>query len=74
MAYLKLKKFRKCISDCTRVIEYAECFEKGFTESRESCFKAFMRRGTALKERKEYESAMKDVEEALKLYSNDKEA
>jgi hypothetical protein len=53
-AYIKLRKFRKAISDCTRVIEYAECFENGFTVSRESCFKAFLRRGNAYKERKEF--------------------
>jgi hypothetical protein len=50
-----LKKYRKAINDCTKVIEYAEIFEDGFTTSRESCFKAFIRRATALKERKEYE-------------------
>jgi hypothetical protein len=44
------------------VIEYAECFENGFTQSRESCFKAFLRRGKAYKERKEYESGMKDAD------------
>ena len=55
LAYIKLKKFRKAISDCTKVIDYSECFESGFTASRESCFKAFLRRGTAFKERKDYE-------------------
>jgi tetratricopeptide (TPR) repeat protein len=55
LAYLKLKKFRKAISDCTKVLDYSECFENGFTASRESCFKAFLRRGTAFKERKDYE-------------------
>ncbi len=56
------------------MIDYSECFEKGFTESRESNFKAFLRRGTALKARKEYERSLQDAEEALKLIPNDKEA
>lgn len=56
------------------MIDYADCFEKGWTESRESCFKAFLRRGTAYKERKEYDDALKDSEEAIKLCPKDKEA
>ena len=31
LAYLKLRKYRKCIHDCTRVLEYAEYFEHGYT-------------------------------------------
>ena len=74
LAYLKLQKYRKCISDCSKVIDYADCFEKGWTASRESCFKAFLRRGTAYKERKLYDEALKDSEEAIKLCPKDKEA
>lgn len=55
LAYIKLKKFRKAINDCSCVIDYAEKYEKGYTVSKESCFKAFLRRGTAFKERKDYE-------------------
>ena len=28
LAYIKLKKFKKAINDCTNVIEYMEVFEK----------------------------------------------
>lgn len=31
IAYIKLGKFRKAMRDCTKVIEFAECFENGFT-------------------------------------------
>jgi tetratricopeptide (TPR) repeat protein len=41
LAYIKLRKFKKAIDDCTRVIEYAECFEDGFEKSRDFCFKVF---------------------------------
>lgn len=31
LAYIKLKKYGKAIEDCTRVLEYCECFEEGYT-------------------------------------------
>ena len=49
LAYIKLNKFRKASNDCTKVLEYCECFENGYTVSKESCFKAFLRRATAQK-------------------------
>ena len=39
LAYLKLKKYEKAISDCTRILEYCECFEKGYEESKDVCYK-----------------------------------
>ena len=30
LAYIKLGKFKKCIRDCTRILEYMECFEEGY--------------------------------------------
>lgn len=74
LAYIKLKKFKKAISDCTRVLEYSECFENGYMKSKDSCFKALLRRGNSYKERKDYENALNDANEALKLFPNDKEA
>ncbi len=47
LAYLKLEYFKKAIKDCTRVLEYCECFEDGYTKSKELCFKAFIRRALA---------------------------
>jgi tetratricopeptide (TPR) repeat protein len=49
---LKLEEPEMAIDDCTRVLEYCEVFEEGYTKSKESkdlCYKAFMRRGQALK-------------------------
>ena len=39
LAYIKLKKYTKAIEDCTRVLDYCECFEDGYTQSRDSAFK-----------------------------------
>ncbi|EGR32132.1 hypothetical protein IMG5_094970 [Ichthyophthirius multifiliis] len=52
LAYIKLQKFSKAIDDCTRVIDYCDCFEEGFTKSREFAYKAFFRRALAKKEKK----------------------
>lgn len=30
LAWLKMKYYNKCIKDCTRVLEYCECFEDGY--------------------------------------------
>ena len=39
LAYIKLKKYAKAIEDCTRVLDYCECFEEGYTKSADSAFK-----------------------------------
>lgn len=30
MAYNKIGKYSKAIADCERLLEYCECFEKGY--------------------------------------------
>lgn len=47
LAYIKLNKNKKAINDCTKVLDFAEAFEEGFTKSKDSCFKAFARRALA---------------------------
>ncbi|KAL4444520.1 hypothetical protein ABPG74_016813 [Tetrahymena malaccensis] len=74
LAYIKLKKYSKAIEDCTRILDYCECFEEGYTKSRDSAFKAFLRRSYARKEKKDYKQSLEDILEALKLYPNDKAA
>lgn len=71
LARLKLEDFTGVIDDCTRLIEYNEVFNEGFTQQRDLCFKAFMRRCQALRGQKDYELALKDLEEAKKLYPED---
>lgn len=59
------------VDDTTRLIEYNEVFNDGFTKERDLCFKAFVRRSQALRGLKDYELALKDLEEAEKLYPGD---
>eukprot|EP00825_Cyclidium_porcatum_P022388 TRINITY_DN2466_c0_g1_i1.p1 TRINITY_DN2466_c0_g1~~TRINITY_DN2466_c0_g1_i1.p1 ORF type:complete len:341 (-),score=68.53 TRINITY_DN2466_c0_g1_i1:56-1078(-) len=73
LAWIKLKYYKKAINDCTRILEYCECFEDGYMKSKDSCFKALLRRAFAYKERKQYSEALKDCETALKIFPNDKE-
>jgi tetratricopeptide (TPR) repeat protein len=44
LARLKLEDFTGVIDDCTRLLEYNEVFNDGFTKQRDLCFKGFMRR------------------------------
>jgi len=44
LAYMKLGKYKRTIKDCSRILELAEVFEEGYTRSRDSNFKAFIRR------------------------------
>jgi hypothetical protein len=66
-----MRKFKKAIKDCTNVIEYMEIFEK-IGENKDLTFKAYSRRAMANKEIKEYKMGLQDINEALKLYPDDK--
>jgi len=39
LAYLKLNRYSSAIKDCTTLLEYCEYFEKGYEQSKDSCFK-----------------------------------
>ena len=55
------------------MLEYNEVFNDGFIKERDLCYKGFMRRCQALRGMKDYELALKDLEEAKKLYPEDKD-
>eukprot|EP00421_Protoceratium_reticulatum_P021651 CAMPEP_0168388320 /NCGR_PEP_ID=MMETSP0228-20121227/16392_1 /TAXON_ID=133427 /ORGANISM="Protoceratium reticulatum, Strain CCCM 535 (=CCMP 1889)" /LENGTH=988 /DNA_ID=CAMNT_0008401567 /DNA_START=24 /DNA_END=2990 /DNA_ORIENTATION=+ len=74
LAELKVFRWRDAIESCNKVIEYAEIFEDGFDKSADACFKAFMRRATALRALHMWSEAVADLEEALQLFPSDKEA
>lgn len=78
--------WKEAEEDCTDVLDIAEFFEKGFEKSKDSYFKAFQRRAKArqglgrreaeidaVKAAQDYEKALQDVDEALKLDSSNKE-
>ena len=73
LARLKLEDYQGVIDDCTRLLEYNEVFNDGFLKERDLCFKALMRRCQAFRGQKDYELALKDLEEAQKLYPEDKD-
>ncbi|CAD8101303.1 unnamed protein product [Paramecium primaurelia] len=72
IAYIKSNKNKKAINDCTKVINYAECFENGYTQSKDSCCKAFARRALAYYNRDRLEEALNDINQAQELIPNDK--
>lgn len=74
LAHLKREDYDSCIEDCTRILEYCDVLEDGYTHSRDPCFKAFARRAMAYKEKKDYEKALEDAEECLKLFPEDESA
>jgi phage/plasmid-associated DNA primase len=58
---------QQAIDDCSRVLEYCDVFDNCFTKRRDLCYKAFMRRGQALKFNKDFDLAIQDFQEAKKL-------
>mmetsp|Transcript_20641 Transcript_20641/g.19632 ORF Transcript_20641/g.19632 Transcript_20641/m.19632 type:complete len:130 (+) Transcript_20641:698-1087(+) len=73
LARLKVEDFQGVIDDCTRVLEYNEVFNDGFTKERDLCYKALMRRCQAFRGQKDYELALKDLESAESLLPGDKD-
>merc|ERR1719321_1346375 len=74
LAEIKVFRWHDAIASCNKVIEYAEIFEDGFTKNADACFKAFVRRATALRALQKWEEALEDIEDALKLFPKDREA
>lgn len=44
LARLKLEDYAGVIDDCTRVLEYCEVFHDGYSQEKDLCYKALMRR------------------------------
>jgi len=74
LAQIKIFRYHDAIASCNKVIEYAEIFEDGFTKSPDACFKAFIRRATALRALQKWDEALEDIEDALKICPKDKDA
>ena len=67
LASLKLEKFNDVVEDCTKVLEYCDCFDDGYSKHKDLCYKALTRRTAAFQGMKKLDLAKKDIEEALKL-------
>ena len=71
LAYIKIKKFKRAIKDCSNVIEYMEIFEK-VGQNKDLMFKALSRRALSKKQMKDFKPALEDINESLKLFPEDK--
>ena len=45
LARIRLEMWQEVVDDCTRVLEYCEVFDDGYTKQRDLCYKALSRRG-----------------------------
>ena len=67
LACIKLEEMQQAIDDCSRVLEYCEVFDDGYHKQPDTCYKALMRRGQALKFQKDFKLAHEDFVAAEKL-------
>ena len=74
LARLKLENWQGAIDDCTRVIEYWEVFEGEAEKNKDLVFKAYLRRAQAFRGQRDYPTAKIDLEQAIKLSPDDKDA
>ena len=61
LARLKLEMWQDVVDDCTRVLEYCEVFDDGYTKQRDLCYKALSRRGQAFRALLDFDEAIKDL-------------
>ena len=61
LARIKLEMFEDVVDDCTRVLEYAEVFDEGYTKQRDLCYKALSRRAQAFRALQDFDEAIKDL-------------
>ena len=45
LARVKVEEWQGAIDDCTRVLEYCDCFDSCYTKQKDLCYNALMRRG-----------------------------
>ena len=74
LAHIKRGDWQEAVNDCTRILEFSEVLEDGYTKSRDANFKAFARRSMAYKGMKEWDKAIEDVDQCLKLFPNEESA
>ena len=71
LAHIKREDYESAIDDCSKILEYCDVLEDGYTKSRDAAFKAFSRRAMAYKGKEQFEEALKDVRQAKILYPED---
>ena len=73
LARIKLEMWQDVIDDATRVLEYCEVFDDGYQKQSDLCYKALMRRAQGLRGMRDFEFAIKDLDEAMKLCPSEKD-
>ncbi len=68
LAALKIEKWNDVVEDCTKVLDYCDCFDNGYTKNKDLCYKALVRRAAALQGMRKFDLAKKDVDDALLLF------
>lgn len=61
LARIRLEQWQEVVDDCTRVLEYCEVFDDGYTKQRDLCYKALTRRGQAFRAMSDFDEAIKDL-------------
>ena len=86
LARIKLEMWIDAVDDCTRVLEFCEVFDNGYTKQPDICYKSFIRRAQAHRGLRDFDEAINDCKQAsvilpkevdpeklIKLFSADKE-
>lgn len=61
---IKLEMWIEAVDDCTRVLEYCEVFDNGYTKQPDLCYKAFVRRAQAHRGLRDFDEAIQDCNNA----------
>ena len=67
LARIRLEMWEEFVDDCTRVLEYAEVFDDGYTKQKDLCYKALTRRAQAFRAMQDFDEAVKDLAMAKML-------
>ncbi|CAD7941911.1 unnamed protein product [Amoebophrya sp. A120] len=74
LAEVKAYRYQDAVDSSSKLLELCEIFEDGFEKSKDLCFKAFSRRALGYRGLHEWQKAVEDLEEALKLDPKNAEA
>merc|ERR1719331_2690263 len=74
LAELKIGKFEDAKASAGKVVEYCEIFEEGFKKTPDLAYKAFLRRAQAYRGMHNWNAAVEDLREAVKIFPNERDA
>jgi tetratricopeptide (TPR) repeat protein len=68
---LKLELWIEAVDDCTRVLDYAEVFDNGYTKQADLCYKSLIRRAQAYRGMRDFDLAIADCNTAMTVLPNE---